>query len=228
MIRVLRGVAAKLACGTLAFVAFGCGGPRDDAATPATPATVAPTARASASATSTAPPPSASAAPTASVATVDPPADPVDPCDALVHRASTEGLALRDDGSLDHLCQWRVDDAAAAAVYASTAHDPNAHASRMAVVVNGRLSPDKVTKPLRAKNAAVAACIANTPDLPDGVLRVRLIIDSSGQIKAMLEDYLVGLDYETHKCIEDAFKNVKFPHPESGEVTVTLGFAKKK
>lgn len=98
----------------------------------------------------------------------------------------------------------------------------------MAVVVNGKLTPEKITKTVRPKNAAVAACIANRLDLPDDVLRVRFIIDDSGQIKAMLEDYLVALDYETHKCVEDAFNNVKFPRPESGDVTATLGFAKKK
>jgi hypothetical protein len=92
-----------------------------------------------------------------------------------------------------------------------------------ATQVNGRLPPEVIQRIVRQNFGRFRLCYENglrtNPKL-DGRIAVKFVIDKSGAVKSAADGGSTLSDPAVVSCVVGGFKNLSFPQPESGEVTV--------
>jgi TonB family protein len=100
---------------------------------------------------------------------------------------------------------------------------PGTDADGSTTSVSGRLPPEVIQRIIRGNYAALRACyvrrLAAEPGLA-GKITVRFVIGTNGDVTEASADTAFP-NAKVTACVVDAFRQLKFPAPEGGIVTVT-------
>jgi hypothetical protein len=90
--------------------------------------------------------------------------------------------------------------------------------------VNGGLPPGIVERVLTQRVLTIRGCfkraLNHSPKIVGGGLRIQFVIDKDGSVTSVAVSSQGVLDPTLSKCLEGVFKQMKFPAPDSGIVTV--------